>query len=162
MTTPYKVTDDYIITVSLYSLTLALNRPFCSTVEKLGAFSLTSPQIDLVAFIGAVSPKAGLMENIYWILSQEVAELVLTKKIIRLISTYANDLNHFIPLNVKRRSWQQTFIDLGHCKTQIKTMSALLFPTGFTRGEEKSSEIIWLCYQFSKDAWLSTLILQIY
>lgn len=80
-------------------------------MEILGAFSLTSLQMDLAAFNHAVLAKAGLMENIYWILPQEVAELVLTKKLIRLISTYANDLNHFILLNVKRRAWEQTFTD---------------------------------------------------
>lgn len=79
------------------------------------------------------------MENIYRILPQEVAELVLTKKLIRLISTYANELNQLIPLNVWRRAWEQTFIDLCHCKTQIKTMS-VLFPTVFICGEEQSSQ----------------------
>lgn len=73
-------------------------------MEKLSAFSLTSLQTDLAAFNHAVLAKAGLMENRYGILPQEVAELVLTKKLIRLISTYANELNQLIPLNVWRRA----------------------------------------------------------
>lgn len=73
-------------------------------MEKLSAFSLTSLQTDLAAFNRAVLAKAGSMENIYRILPQEVAELVLTKKLIRLISTYANELNQLIPLNIWRRA----------------------------------------------------------